>query len=180
MPYTVRDLVLSKYILGWCFTAAAALIVLAAGEVERQFVSGISASPAATGLALCVGTLATALTLPLMFRFSVERGRMFFLLLVIVLACGSAGLFSGIAEDPAAAVLTRRLVLILPAATILCSVLSVFLSIRLYQKRMQDPSFPLSPGVCELRQPLPVPARPSARLRQAEAEPGWWGASAPS
>jgi hypothetical protein len=138
MPYTVRDLVLSKYILGWCFTAAAALIVLAAGEVERQFVSGISASPAATGLALCVGTLATALTLPLMFRFSVERGRMFFLLLVIVLACGSAGLFSGIAEDPAAAVLTRRLVLILPAATILCSVLSVFLSIRLYQKRMTE------------------------------------------
>lgn len=39
-----------------------------------------------------MGLIVVALTLPPMFRFGVERGRMFFVLAVIVLACGGAGI----------------------------------------------------------------------------------------
>lgn len=134
MPYTVRDLVLSKYVLGWVFTGGAAALALIAGAAERAF--GLAgAAPMTTLLAFFAGVIMIALTLPLMFRFGVERGRMFFILLIVVVACGSVGLVSGLAESPETASLIPLLAAILPIAAVVLSAVSVALSLRFYVKR---------------------------------------------
>lgn len=134
MPYSTKDIVLSKYVLGWLFTGFSSLLALTASFVLSRFTAAEFA-PASIFLAFCVGALMMDLTLPAMFRFGVERGRMLFILVMVVAACGSAGLLMGLAEAPKAAALMSGLQIIVPAVTVALTFLSVTLSIRLYQKR---------------------------------------------
>jgi hypothetical protein len=134
MPYSSRDIVLGKYVLGWLFTGGAALLALLAGTAERAL--GIdAASPAGVGVAFCVGMLVMALTLPPMFRFGVEKGRMFFITLIVVVSCGSAGLASGLVEAGALSGLSAP-TLALPAVAVAGTLLSILLSVRMYEKRI--------------------------------------------
>lgn len=87
LPCTPRQLAVSKYLLGWLAVAAAALLSAAGGLVTGLTGGGDPAArllglPAVAGAAL----LLMAVTLPLMFRFGVERGRMAFLLLMMAAA----------------------------------------------------------------------------------------------
>lgn len=134
MPYSTRDIVVSKYVLGWLFMVAAALIALIAGTVESHFIQNAS-SPLTVAMAFWAGLIMMAITLPPMFHFGVERGRMFFILLIIVIACGSAALISGITDSPSAASLLPLLELLLPVAAVVLTLISIPLSIRLYQNR---------------------------------------------
>lgn len=134
MPYSTRDIVLSKYVLGWLFSAAAVLVSLIANSIESHFIS-TPGSPLFVVMSFFIGLIMMAITLPPMFYFGVERGRMFFILLIVILACGSAGLISGLANTPAAAALLALLKPLLPAAAVVLTLISVPLSIRLYQKR---------------------------------------------
>ena len=119
MPYSDRDIVLSKYAFGWLFilaATAASLVLQAALSLVWPAADG--SSPAALLLALCVSVCVLALTLPLMFRFGTERGRLV-MFLIIFLVCGSS-FFVTFSAALAAVVLT---------------VLSIPLSIRLYRRR---------------------------------------------
>lgn len=135
MPYSTRQLVLSKYILGWIASGATSLLALLAGVVERGLGIGQASEPSMALLAFCVGTLMMSITLPLMFRLGVERGRMFFVILMVVIACGSAGLLSGLAEEDGVQPLMALLTLVLPLAAVLLSAVSILVSIRLYSRR---------------------------------------------
>lgn len=137
MPYSTRDLVVSKYVLGWLFTAAAAAVALLAGLIERRFIPQ-AVSPATVALSFCVGLMMMAVTLPPMFRFGVEKGRMLFILVMVVVACGSAGLVGGIAESAGTQVLLPRLMLALPLAAVVLTAVSVPLSVKLYEKRISQ------------------------------------------
>ena len=135
MPYSDRDIVLSKYAFGWLFilAATAASLILQA-VFSLVWPAASSASPAALLLALCVSVGVLALTLPLMFRFGTERGRLV-MFLFIFLVCGSAGAVAGIAPDLDR---TPTLFSVLLAAALTAVVLtaaSVPLSIRLYRRR---------------------------------------------
>ena len=133
MPYRTWELVASKYVLGWLFTGCAALVALAASAAERRFTSAAGSPASGIFASFCVGVLLLALTLPPMFRFGVEKGRMLFLLVVIVLACGSAGLVGGLLDSGvknAAVLLT-----VLPLAAAAATALSIPLSVRLYGRR---------------------------------------------
>lgn len=86
LPYTPRQLAASKYLLGWLAVAAATLLS-AAGGLIAALTGGdpfarLLGLPAVAGAAL----LLMAVTLPLMFRFGVERGRIAFLLLLVAFA----------------------------------------------------------------------------------------------
>lgn len=85
MPYSDRDIVLSKYAFGWLFilAATAASLVLQAA-LSLVWPAAGSASPAALLLALCVSVCVLALTLPLMFRFGTERGRLVMFLIIFL------------------------------------------------------------------------------------------------
>ena len=79
---------------------------------------------------VCLSTL--AITLPLIFRFGVERGRLI-MFLIIFLVCGSAGALSGIA-DSLSGTLPAPVWLIVPLSLVLTA-LSIPLSLRWYTLR---------------------------------------------
>lgn len=134
LPYSVRDLVLSKYVLGWLLITGTALLTLVIGAAERAF--GLAGClPETALLSLAVGVILMALILPPMFRFGVEKGRMLFLFLAVGTATVSASLLGGIAAFDADAAVLRMLRLLLPVLAMLLSVLSVLLSIRFYARR---------------------------------------------
>ena len=99
MPYSDRDLVLSKYVFGWLSTAAAA----AASFVLQTVLAAVW--PGAEGpsvpvilLSVCVAVCILDITLPMMFRFGVEKARLA-MFLIIFLVCASAGAISVIDQS---------------------------------------------------------------------------------
>ena len=136
MPYSARDIVLGKYVFGWlCIGAAAVLSGLLQAAlslvIDRPFLPGVMALSVLG--ALCI----LALSLPLMFRLGVERGRLG-MLLIIFLICGGAGAIASIAKDMSggtpSAFQAPVLAVMLIAAVVLNAV-SVPLSMRFYAKR---------------------------------------------
>ena len=133
MPYSTRDLVLSRYALGWIAGAGACLLSLIlqggfAAILHREVHTDLLIASFFT----CVITL--AITLPLIFRFGVERGRLI-MFLIIFLVCGSAGALSGFAES-LSGTLPAPVWLIVPVSLVL-TVLSIPLSLRWYALRRQ-------------------------------------------
>lgn len=134
MPYSKKEIVLSKYVLGWCFVAGAFLISMAARIVESHLHLG-SASLTGIILSVCVAVIMMDVTLPPMFRLGVERGRMLFILIMVLLACGGAGLVEGVVGNADARALLSMLKFVLPSAAVVLTLISVPLSIRLYASR---------------------------------------------
>lgn len=128
LPYTDRDVVLAKYVLGWLLIAATTALSLLAGLITRADFMGPL-------LGFCIGLLVMALTLPLMFRFGVEKGRMFFILMMVVLGVGGANLATGLAQSPDTTSLKRLLLIVLPLAAVGANAVSVPLSVKLYARR---------------------------------------------
>ena len=131
MPYSTRDLVLSRYALGWIAGAGACLLSLIlqggfAAILHREVHTDLLIASFFT----CVITL--AITLPLIFRFGVERGRLI-MFLIIFLVCGSAGALSGFAES-LPGTLPAAVGIIVPVAAVLTA-LSIPLSLRWYALR---------------------------------------------
>lgn len=133
MPYTARDLVLSRYVLGWIAAAGACTLSLVLQGIFSSILdTGFYPVTLVLAFFACLATL--ALTLPLIFRFGVERGRLI-MFLIIFLVCGSAGALGAVADtasgSPPAAVW-----LLLPVSLVLTA-LSISLSVRWYAKRYQ-------------------------------------------
>ena len=136
MPYSTRDMVLGKYVFGWlCIGAAGVLSGLLQAiislVIDRAFLPGTLAMSVLG--ALCI----LAISLPLMFRLGVERGRLG-MFLIIFLVCGGAGAIASITESASNgapfAFQGPILVVLLIAALVLTAV-SVPLSMRFYTKR---------------------------------------------
>ena len=134
MPYSERDIVLSKYVFGWlCIGGAAVLSALLQAvlslAVNRTFLPGVMALSVLG--ALCI----LAITLPLMFRFGVEKGRMGMFLLIF-LVCGSAGAISSIASSVSGGFAFQRAALpVLVLAAVALTAASVPLSQRFFKLR---------------------------------------------
>ena len=140
MPYSPRDLVLSKYVLGWLCAGAAGAVVLAVQAVIRVLhLPMATGTPLAVLMSFCASASVLAVTLPIMIRFSVERGRMV-MFLVIFLVCGAAGALGTIAisvDQTAGGIqgLFGFFMLILPVAAVVLTVVSIPLSMRFYAAR---------------------------------------------
>ena len=140
MPYSPRDLVLSKYVLGWLCAGAAGAVVLAVQAVIRVLhLPMATGSPLAVLISFCASASVLAVTLPVMIRFSVERGRMV-MFLVIFLVCGAAGALGTISisvDQTAGGIqgLFGFFMLILPGAAVVLTAVSIPLSMRLYAAR---------------------------------------------
>lgn len=140
MPYSTRDLVLSKYVLGWVCTGAAGILA----AVVQVLVKAVTVSPGAGTLTsvlmgICASVCVLDITLPLMFRFGVERGRLVMFLLIF-LVCGGAGAMGTItiSVDQTAGGIQGPFgffMLILPVAAVVLTAVSIPLSLRLYKGR---------------------------------------------
>lgn len=138
-PYSPAEMVISKYLLGYIgilFAAALALTVhavygLFSASPDTGYISSI-AGGAVSGL------LIIALTMPAMYKFGVEKGRIAFFVILAVTFGAVAGL-SALADKGE---LTRFSLqmgtgtgIVILLAVLLLNVLSILLSIRFYSRR---------------------------------------------
>ncbi len=138
MPYSVRDLVLSKYLLGYGTVGATFVMVL----IARLILGAIKGQPAGGAELMTIFITANAaliiqaVNLPLMFRFGVEKGRMLLLVLVALLvmaAMASVSLLSALVDH--APVDMLRLAALSASATVAVNILSIRIAFGLYGKR---------------------------------------------
>ena len=128
MPYSRRDVVLSKYVLGWLCMAAASILCLAARVVLGHFLENeVDASIVLTSL--CLGVISLDITLPAVMRFGVERGRMIFMVVIFGAALG-AGVALDSVDIPSVPLPVMAL---LPLAAVVLTAVSIPLSMKLYQ-----------------------------------------------
>ncbi len=138
MPYSPRQLVLSKYVLGYLLMAGALLLSLVVGGI----VGLITGKPlsldglASTAIIAAFGLAMMAVTIPLCIRFGVEQGR---IILMIVLGAFIALFVMGMdgVSDAEFLALARSLAIALPVVTILLQAASMALSVLFYRRRQQ-------------------------------------------
>ena len=124
MPYSARDVVLSKYLFGWIAVAVSA----AATFVLQTILSVIWLSDVE-------GPSILDITLPMMFRFGVEKGRLA-MFLIIFLVCASAGGIATIEQSSLDGGFYLSLSLVPAAiAAVVLTVVSIPLAIRFYGRR---------------------------------------------
>lgn len=134
MPYSVKDLVLSKYILGWASALIISLVALGAGVLERNLFPQ-AAQPAGVLPALCVALVCIAVSLPFLFRFGSTRGRQIMMMALIVVACGTSGALSALLSLGEMTWLSGGMVLLLPLAAVVANAISVPVSMAMYRRR---------------------------------------------
>lgn len=132
LPFRRSQIVTAKYLLCLLLTLPMALLVLGLSAI-RIAVSGSGQWSALAVLAvslLVMSTLSSSLSMPFLFRFGVEKGRLLYIIIVCI-ACGS----SFAVQDLTASVVLP--VPVLPVMVLLCAglfVLSWRLSIGMYEK----------------------------------------------
>ena len=136
MPYSVRDLVLSKYILGWAPALIISLVALVAGRLEQGIFPQAS-RPAGVLPALCVALVCIAVSLPFLFRFGSTRGRQIMMMALIVVACGTSGALSALLSLGEMTWLSGKVVLLLPLLAVAANAVSVPVSMAMYRRKYQ-------------------------------------------
>ena len=126
MPVSRRDIVLSKYILGYLFLAAAFVI-----RVATAYAGGAGAGVIATsGAAALLGAVYMAIQMPLMLKFGLEQGRMWTMLFTVLFAVGAvyAGEMSSVIASSA-----LPLGILVPLAALALQAVSILISVKVYQ-----------------------------------------------
>lgn len=129
MPYSKRDIVLSKYVLGWLCMAAAMVLSLVFQTAASAFTHE---SPTLSALAMSFlgGVIALDITLPMVLRFGVERGRWGFMVIIFGVAA-LGGAIAGMAEDLPS--ISLPVIALLPLAAVIATAISIPLSMKLYK-----------------------------------------------
>ena len=130
MPYSPRDLVLSKYVLGWICMAASGVFCLAVQAAAGIF-SGNGPSVLTLLASLCLGIISLDITLPAVLRFGVERGRMIFMVVFFGVVVSIGVLVDVVDELPS---LPIPLMALLPLGAAAGTALSIPLSMKLYKE----------------------------------------------
>ena len=130
MPYTTFQLVFSKYVLGYFFLLIACVITTVSQGVLALLTGG--SIEFGIGVTLLAALILVAVSLPLLFRFSVEKGRLAFLLLTVIVAVGIQ-----MTADQTVWILDRfGFYGALVVLAVLLNVGSVLLSCRFYRRRV--------------------------------------------
>lgn len=134
-PYSAREIVLSKYVLGWVMLA---LTLTCAGAV-RLCCAHLPGKNLGTFqiemlfIALCLGLVLLSVNLPLLFRFGTVKGRLI-LFFVIATLCAGCGAASMLGDGLHTWSVGEALAFFAFAA--ICTVVSIPLSIRMYLRHM--------------------------------------------
>ena len=137
MPYSVRQIVGGKYVLGVASIVVAVLISAVAqglmGLVQKDF--AVQEVLTMVCFMAFLAVVLVSVDLPIMYAFGVERGRVMFMVICAMVA----GIGVGISE-PLMHLLNRLELgvapfLVLPTVAIVILLISMEISIKLYQKR---------------------------------------------
>lgn len=136
MPYSTQELVLSKYALGWLSAFCSALVAGAASLAERHWSVGQPAAPGVVLVSLCIALLEIAFSMPFLFRFGSSRGRQIMMVVLMILACGSAGALSNTwVGTEGVLALPPMALIVLPLAALAFTAVSVPLSMAFYRRK---------------------------------------------
>lgn len=124
-PVSKREIVVSKYLLGYLFMAAAFAVRLAAALAVGRF-AGVPAACAASAM---LGLIYMAVQMPVMLRFGIEQGRMWTMLFTVLFAMGAvySSQISFLAVDA-----LRYAALAVPVVVIAMQFVSIRISTALY------------------------------------------------
>ena len=135
LPYSDVQLVRCKYILG-CLSVLGATLLAAVAQFAILLIRSPQAELAAMLLTLVVSAstslILLALSLPFLYRFGVELGRMTFIVAIVVGVVGVT-LFTNAASFDLSERASSILVLLVPALAVALNAISVPLSTRLYR-----------------------------------------------
>lgn len=133
MPYTVKQIVLSKYLLGYIAVLAISLLAAAA-----QFVYGtIKGTGVSDGSLIAIVAMAVvaiflqAVNLPLMFKMGVEKGRLIFMVLTVGVVLGAIALLDENIQIPN----IDTIITVVGVGVVVLNVVSILLSIKLYSNK---------------------------------------------
>lgn len=136
MPYSTRDIVRSKYVLGWITSAGAFLFSTMIQLVVRSYLK-MPTPVSLLFVSMCISWAIIAITLPFMFRWGVEKARLT-MVLIIALVCGAAGALTSIATMSVAIggdKIPFPLIVSAPVAAIVINLISMPLSEKWYERR---------------------------------------------
>lgn len=142
MPYNVRDIVLSKYLLGYiCLLVTGALSI--ASLYVTAAVKGVPAAGediAGVIVMACFALILLAVNLPCMFRLGVEKGRLMFMAMIGIIVFLVVGFGDNIAEGINTAYAGGNFAVsagVAAALAIAANVVSIAMSERAYKKKMR-------------------------------------------
>ncbi len=138
MPYSKRELVFSKYLLGYIGVAIFSVITLVlqvtVGLIGK---SGFSAEQAMTILVTAAAALILlAINLPFMFWLGVERGRVVFMIIIgvtVFLGMMSADSAKNLIANQT--ITASQLIVLSGAVTIIANFVSILISGKIYRKK---------------------------------------------
>ena len=93
LPYPPRALVLSRYAAGWLLTLLAGVLYLVGALIQDQG-APLGTARGTLGWVLAVVLLCQAILFPFFFRVGTEQGRLYMILLSVLLLLGGVGLTS--------------------------------------------------------------------------------------
>ncbi len=138
MPFRRRDLVLSKYLLSFCSLFLYGVLYLLLVLLFKHDPEEMKVSVMLTSVGISIGILYSALAYPFLFKLGMEKGRIWYLILIVVVCGNGAALAAMLGDEISLNLLLTwmdRLLLILPLAALALFGLSAFLSIKLYESR---------------------------------------------
>ena len=142
MPYSVRDIVLSKYLFGYICLLVTGTLSIASLYVTAA-VKGVPAAGddiAGVIVMACFALILLAVNLPCMFRLGVEKGRLMFMAMIGIIVFLVVGFGDNIAEGINTAYAGGNFAVsagVAAALAIAANVVSIALSERAYKKKMR-------------------------------------------
>lgn len=133
LPFSVRDLVLSRYLFSWLSTAFAVLCYLAGQVIFSPGHVPTRTSLLTLAFIVALFLLVQAVYFPILFRLGAEKGRLAMVVVIVAVSClGAVGaeLLTTVSAAPAAALLPVFL-----AVAALLSLTSVKAAERQYARR---------------------------------------------
>jgi len=139
MPYSKRDLVMSKYVIGYIGVVVCYMLSMGIQLV----ISAVTKQPFTTETALvivitaCVALILLAINLPIMFWLGVERGRIVFMVLIaITVFVGMMSAESATNMLSTSSLTAGMLLGISALVAIIINTASILISHRVYQRKM--------------------------------------------
>ncbi|MGN0627044.1 MAG: ABC-2 transporter permease [Oscillospiraceae bacterium] len=137
LPCSAFDSVFCKYLLGWAMVGIMEIFCFASQFIYSVIIGGGSAMEVALmqALYISIAMILQAINLPLMFLFGVEKGRVWLMLFNIAAVVLSFGASEKLAEGaPGVSLPFPAAVGAAAFLAVLVSVISVFLSVKFYNK----------------------------------------------
>lgn len=131
MPYSAKEIVVSKYLLGGIAIAAATGITMVFQNVMK-LLGGPAVGNMTLTMAMLIAVIMLDITLPLVFRFGVEKGRMI-VVFTLAMIGGSAGALSSLVEDGVRLPFNGGLLTLVIAAA--ATAVSLPLSMKAWERR---------------------------------------------